>query len=78
MLQHVLLYLGSKKKIEKTYASSNIIFIYHIKIIKKGGSKDIYMSRSEKDKIIMATDDDRQRQKSEGVKIKGGKKERRR
>jgi hypothetical protein len=34
------------------------------------------MYKSEKDKIIMAKDDDRQRQKSEGVKIKGGKKER--
>ena len=34
------------------------------------------MCKSGKDKIIMATDDDRQRQKSEGVKIKGGKKER--
>jgi hypothetical protein len=62
------------KKSKNLYISSNLIFIYRIKIIKKGGSEDIYMYKSEKDKIIMATDDNRQRQKSEGVKIKGSKK----
>ena len=62
------------KKLKNLYISSNLIFIYRIKIIKKRASEDIYMCKSEKDKIIMVKDDDRQRQKSEGVKIKGGKK----
>ena len=36
----------------------------------------MYMSKSRKDKILRARDNDRERQKSEGVKIKGGKKKR--